>query len=106
MSLEIMLYLLMYTYWRMHGLPLDDPWKIRTSWRCAVLIKLNIGILQLVGYNKLVYQIMQGIIIIIIIIIKNKFKYKISAVLSLQLYGSLWLYKSIQVKSSENRPKV
>jgi hypothetical protein len=44
----------------MYGFPVDI-WKIETCWRCNVLIiKLHIDIVQLVGYNKTVYQIMHG----------------------------------------------
>jgi hypothetical protein len=46
----------------MYVLPDDDLGKIETCWRCNVLIiKLHIDIVHLVGYNKIVYQVMQGI---------------------------------------------
>jgi hypothetical protein len=37
------------SYW----LPLHDSWKIRTSWKCAVLIvEIKLGHFDLVGYNN------------------------------------------------------
>jgi hypothetical protein len=43
----------------MRGLPDYGLWKIETCWRCNIVItKLRIEIVQLVCYNKIIYQIM------------------------------------------------
>ena len=47
------------TDWLMYGLPEDDLWKTETCWLCNVsIIKPNIDIVHLVGYNT-VYELMQ-----------------------------------------------
>lgn len=55
MNWDILLYVMIYSYWLMSDLPDDDLWKIETSCRCNVLIaKLHIDIVHLIGHNKIV----------------------------------------------------
>ena len=58
---KILLYCMFHTYWLMYCLP-DDLWMMETCWRFDVYnIKLHTGIVYVVGYIKIVCQIMHRI---------------------------------------------